>query len=62
FQMEMNEDAMATENLAEGIRQFAKDGKTLLSMLRQRLINEAAMINEDIKLFAQPFQEVEVSS
>ncbi|CAG8777078.1 21568_t:CDS:2 [Dentiscutata erythropus] len=58
FKWKLNEDAMATEKLAEGIRQFAKDGKNLLSMLRQRLINEAAMVNESIELFVQPFQDV----
>ncbi|CAG8531198.1 11118_t:CDS:2, partial [Dentiscutata heterogama] len=57
FKWQLNEDAMTTEKLAEGIRQFAKDSKTLMSMLRQRLINETAMVNDSIELFVQPFQE-----
>lgn len=59
FKWKLNEDAMVTEKLSEGIRQFAKDGRTLMSMLRQRLINETAIVNE---LFDQHSQEVEASS
>jgi len=33
----LNEDAMATEKLAEGIRQFAKDLRALRGMVAQRL-------------------------
>jgi transaldolase len=37
FRWEMNEDAMATEMLAAGIRAFAGDLKALRDILRQRL-------------------------
>ncbi|KAJ3122603.1 Transaldolase [Nowakowskiella sp. JEL0407] len=37
FRWEMNEDAMATEKLSEGIRNFAKDGKKLEDMLRAKI-------------------------
>ncbi|KAI9205381.1 uncharacterized protein BJ171DRAFT_501937 [Polychytrium aggregatum] len=37
FRWELNEDAMATEKLAEGIRNFAKDGKKLEDLLRQKI-------------------------
>ncbi|WP_028117682.1 transaldolase [Ferrimonas senticii] len=37
FRWEMNDDAMATEKLAEGIRNFAIDQGKLEAMLRQRL-------------------------
>ncbi|KAI7855291.1 transaldolase [Circinella umbellata] len=37
FRWEMNEDAMATEKLAEGIRNFAKDGCRLDSLLKEKL-------------------------
>ena len=37
FRWAMNEDAMATEKLAEGIRQFAADGDSLRRYLSQRL-------------------------
>lgn len=37
FRWEMNQDAMATEKLSEGIRNFAKDGAKLESMLREKL-------------------------
>jgi len=37
FRWEMNEDAMATEKTAEGIRAFAKDLGTLRSMITERL-------------------------
>jgi transaldolase len=37
FRWQLNEDAMATEKLAEGIRSFAKDTETLLDLLRARL-------------------------
>jgi len=36
FRWHLNENAMATEKLAEGIRRFAKDGKTLEQMLAKR--------------------------
>ncbi|CAG8626607.1 14467_t:CDS:2, partial [Dentiscutata heterogama] len=61
FKWNLNEDAMATEKLSEGIRQFAQDGRTIMYMLRQRLIGEAAVVHEGIELFIRPFQEVEVS-
>jgi transaldolase len=37
FRWQMNEDAMATEKLAEGIRQFARDLEALRAMMRVRL-------------------------
>lgn len=37
FRWQMNEDAMATEKLAEGIRQFAKDLQALRALMRARL-------------------------
>jgi transaldolase len=37
FRWEMNEDAMATEKLSEGIRNFAKDGVKLENMLKEKL-------------------------
>jgi transaldolase len=37
FRWAMNEDAMATEKLAEGIRMFARDLRTLRADLRNRL-------------------------
>ncbi|MCW8107009.1 transaldolase [Alteromonas ponticola] len=37
FRWEMNEDAMATEKLAEGIRNFAADQVKLETMLKQKL-------------------------
>ncbi|KAI9469014.1 MAG: transaldolase [Benjaminiella poitrasii] len=37
FRWEMNQDAMATEKLSEGIRNFAKDGLKLESMLKEKL-------------------------
>lgn len=37
FRWMMNEDAMATEKLAEGIRGFHKDSETLLSIIKKRL-------------------------
>ncbi|VDL67294.1 unnamed protein product [Nippostrongylus brasiliensis] len=33
----MNEDAMATEKLAEGIRNFAKDARTLEGIVKKML-------------------------
>ncbi|RUS16199.1 transaldolase [Endogone sp. FLAS-F59071] len=38
FRWDHNEDAMATEKLAEGIRNFAKDGVKLETELRERLL------------------------
>lgn len=38
----MNEDAMATEKLSEGIRLFAKDLVTLREMVRKELTAAAA--------------------
>ena len=38
FRFMMNEDAMATEKLSEGIRVFAKDLRTLRSMVAERLL------------------------
>ncbi|GAN07874.1 transaldolase 1 [Mucor ambiguus] len=37
FRWEMNQDAMATEKLSEGIRNFAKDGLKLENMLKEKL-------------------------
>jgi len=37
FRWGLNEDAMATEKLAEGIRKFASDGSKLRQLLQQRL-------------------------
>lgn len=37
FRWDMNEDAMATEKLSEGIRNFAKDGRKLEDMLKEKL-------------------------
>ena len=44
FRWQLNEDAMATEKLAEGIRAFAKDTETLCSLLDAKLatLSEAA--------------------
>lgn len=39
FRWEMNEDAMATEKLAEGIRNFAADQDKLETMLKDKLSN-----------------------
>lgn len=41
FRWEMNESAMATEKLAEGIRQFASDLRALRAMVRDRLCEKA---------------------
>ncbi|KAI9269414.1 hypothetical protein BY458DRAFT_510915 [Sporodiniella umbellata] len=38
FRWEMNQDAMATEKLSEGIRNFAKDGAKLEDMLKEKLL------------------------
>ena len=37
FRFALNEDAMATEKLAEGIRNFDKDHQTLIALVAQRL-------------------------
>jgi transaldolase len=37
FRFLLNEDAMATEKLAEGIRQFVKDWRSLRSLVARRL-------------------------
>ncbi|KAJ3041072.1 Transaldolase [Rhizophlyctis rosea] len=37
FRWELNEDAMATEKLSEGIRNFGKDGKKLEDQLRAKI-------------------------
>lgn len=37
FRWDMNEDAMATEKLSEGIRNFAKDGQKLKDVLKVKL-------------------------
>jgi transaldolase len=37
FRFALNEDAMATEKLAEGIRSFVKDLRSLRSLVAQRL-------------------------
>ena len=42
FRWMMNEDAMATEKLAEGIRAFAKDLGTLRAMVQKELQLAAA--------------------
>ena len=39
FRWDMNEDAMATEKLAEGIRNFAADQEKLETMLKDKLNN-----------------------
>jgi transaldolase len=36
FRWQMNEDAMATEKLAEGIRKFAEDTQKLQAFLHRR--------------------------
>ena len=36
FRLLLNEDAMATEKLAQGIRNFGKDADTLLKELEER--------------------------
>ena len=41
FRFAMNEDAMATEKLAEGIRAFAKDLRTLRAMVGERMAKAA---------------------
>ena len=38
FRWQLNEDAMATEKLAEGIRSFAKDTETLCGLLSAKLV------------------------
>lgn len=35
FRWRLNDDAMATEKLAEGIRQFARDTETLCQLIHQ---------------------------
>jgi len=37
FRFQLNEDAMATEKLAEGIRQFVKDLRALRALIAARL-------------------------
>ena len=37
FRFALNEDAMATEKLSEGIRAFAKDLRTLRTLVSRRL-------------------------
>ena len=39
FRWLMNEDAMATEKLAEGIRKFAADAVKLENMIREQMGN-----------------------
>ena len=39
FRWDMNEDAMATEKLAEGIRNFAADQEKLETMLKDKIDN-----------------------
>lgn len=41
FRWELNEDPMATEKLAEGIRKFAIDSGKLEKMIRAKLDNTA---------------------
>ncbi|CAG8586498.1 6244_t:CDS:2, partial [Gigaspora rosea] len=48
FKWNLNEDPMATEKLTEGIRSFAKDGRTLMLMLKHRLNKEDTIITEKI--------------
>src|SRR5690606_16104381 len=38
FRWQLNEDAMATEKLAEGIRIFAKDGNQLKAILAKKIL------------------------
>ncbi|CAG8530662.1 11512_t:CDS:2 [Racocetra fulgida] len=54
FKWTFTEDAMASEKFSEGIRLFAKDSRTLILMLKQRLNNDA-IANENIELFSRPF-------
>lgn len=42
FRFEMNEDAMATEKLSEGIRQFVRDLRSLRSLVERELSDEQA--------------------
>ncbi|WP_299815653.1 transaldolase [uncultured Roseibium sp.] len=42
FRWQMNADAMATEKLAEGIRNFDKDHKTLINLVAERMKASAA--------------------
>ncbi|CAG8811924.1 7572_t:CDS:1, partial [Cetraspora pellucida] len=58
FKWDFNENAMATEKLAEGIRSFAKDTRTLYSILRQRLTNESSIISEKISEDIKPAAEI----
>ncbi len=37
FRFDLNEDAMATEKLSQGIRQFAADAETLKQLLKEKL-------------------------
>ncbi|MGC1109417.1 MAG: transaldolase family protein, partial [Methylovirgula sp.] len=41
FRFLLNEDAMATEKLAEGIRVFSRDMKALRELVSQRLVMAA---------------------
>ncbi|CCE63593.1 hypothetical protein TPHA_0F01080 [Tetrapisispora phaffii CBS 4417] len=40
FRFELNEDAMTTEKLAEGIRNFAKDAQTLHGIIKDKIISK----------------------
>jgi transaldolase len=42
FRLRLNEDAMATEKLADGIRLFAKDLYTLRAQMRTKLVQAHA--------------------
>ena len=42
FRFALNEDAMATEKLAEGIRSFVKDLRSLRALVAQRLESKEA--------------------
>ena len=42
-----NEDAMANDKLAEGIRNFAADARTLETMIRQQLVVTAVVVDDD---------------
>ena len=39
FRWELNEDQMATEKLAEGIRKFAEDSGKLEALIEQKIKN-----------------------
>jgi transaldolase len=42
FRFALNEDAMATEKLSEGIRQFVKDLRSLRALVAKRMESKEA--------------------